>query len=122
MAFTKSPRYEISSKLGGDSELGNEKAHIGGYGGDDAVGLSFKGFKGLGKGLGKLGKGLGKGFYRMPGGALRAVKTVTKGFHPAPGSGWRRARKAQMAASTQSVGDELGNESEHIGGYGNDHL
>lgn len=33
MAFTRKPRYEISSTAGGDSELGNEKEHIGGYGG-----------------------------------------------------------------------------------------
>lgn len=33
--FVRKPRYEIGPRLGGDSELGNEKEHIGGYGGEE---------------------------------------------------------------------------------------
>lgn len=36
MPFIRKPRYEISSGAGGDSELGDEKNHIGGYGGEES--------------------------------------------------------------------------------------
>jgi hypothetical protein len=32
----KKKKYEINDKLGGDKEIGSEKAHIGGYGGDES--------------------------------------------------------------------------------------
>jgi hypothetical protein len=58
--------YDITDRLGGDSELGADKRHIGGYGGDD-VGSLFGSIKKIGRSIGHTAKSYAKGLASIPG-------------------------------------------------------
>jgi hypothetical protein len=57
--------FDITDRLGGESELGEDKHFLGGYGGE--VGSLFGKIKSVGRGIGRSAKGIGTGIKSIPG-------------------------------------------------------